>query len=166
MRSIMKIDKLSGTRPAACFAMILGLIAAPMADANATPGTVVAWGDNTYGQTLVPAGLSGVTAIAAGYYDTYAVKSDGTVVAWGGNYRRDGQETVVAGLSGVTAIAVGYYDVLALKSDGTVPAWGSGLTAPPGLTGVTAVAAGYYHSVALKSDGTVVAWGNNIYGQL
>ena len=29
-------------------------------------GTVVAWGDNRFGQTNVPAGLSGVTAIAAG----------------------------------------------------------------------------------------------------
>jgi len=32
----------------------------------ASPGTVVAWGWNAYGQTYVPAGLSGVTAIAAG----------------------------------------------------------------------------------------------------
>src|SRR5206468_883512 len=30
------------------------------------PGTVVAWGYNGFGQTTVPAGLSGVTAIAAG----------------------------------------------------------------------------------------------------
>ena len=28
-------------------------------------GTVVAWGDNGFGQTTVPAGLSGVVAIAA-----------------------------------------------------------------------------------------------------
>src|SRR5438876_1114175 len=31
-----------------------------------TPGTVVAWGYNVFGQTNVPAGLSGVTAIATG----------------------------------------------------------------------------------------------------
>ena len=39
----------------------------------ASPGTVVAWGWNAYGQTNVPAGLSGVTAIAAGGYHTVAI---------------------------------------------------------------------------------------------
>ena len=32
----------------------------------ATPGTVVAWGDNFVGQSTIPANLSGVTAISAG----------------------------------------------------------------------------------------------------
>jgi hypothetical protein len=36
-------------------------------------GTVVVWGDNYYGQTNVPAGLSGVTAIAAGQRHTVAL---------------------------------------------------------------------------------------------
>ena len=39
-------------------------------------GTVVAWGDNGFGQTTVPAGLSGVTAIAAGGGHTVAIKLD------------------------------------------------------------------------------------------
>jgi alpha-tubulin suppressor-like RCC1 family protein len=48
-------------------------------------GTVVAWGCGTddLGQCSVPSGLSGVTAIAAGYYHSLAVRGDGTVVAWG-----------------------------------------------------------------------------------
>ena len=54
----------------------------------------------------MPAGLSGVTAIAAGELHSLALKNDGTVVAWGGN--RCGQATVPAGLSGVTAIAAGW----------------------------------------------------------
>jgi alpha-tubulin suppressor-like RCC1 family protein/pimeloyl-ACP methyl ester carboxylesterase len=124
-------------------------------------GTVVAWGDNYSGQSTVPAGLSGVTAIAGGYYHSVALKSDGTVVAWGGN--DSGQSTAPAGLSGVTAIAAGGFHSLALKSDGTVVAWGDNdsgqSTVPAGLSGVTAIAGGYYHSLALKSDGTVVAWG-------
>ena len=37
-------------------------------------GTVVAWGKNDDGQTTVPAGLSGVVAIAAGEYHTVALK--------------------------------------------------------------------------------------------
>ena len=37
-------------------------------------GTVVAWGGNGSGQTTVPAGLSGVVAIAAGWGNTVALK--------------------------------------------------------------------------------------------
>ena len=70
----------------------------------------------------MPAGLTGVIAIAAGYAHSLALKSDGTVVAWGSNDY--GQSNVPAGLTGVTAIAGGYGHSLALKSDGTVVAWG------------------------------------------
>ena len=78
-------------------------------------GTVVAWGLNIDGQTKVPAGLSGVVAIAGGAYHTVALKQDGTVVAWGDN--GIGQTRVPAGLSGVVAIAAGRYHTVALRLD-------------------------------------------------
>ncbi len=132
--------------------------------AIAPAGNVVAWGYNGYGQTVAPADLSEVTAIAAGFMHTVALRSDSTVVAWGRN--DDGQTTVPAGLSGVTAIAAGDYQTVALKNDGTVVAWGYSETAvPSGLSGVTAIAAGVVHTMALKSDGTMVAWGYNGQGQ-
>ncbi len=97
-----------------------------------------------------------------------ALKSDGTVVAWGGN--DNGQTAVPADLIGVTAIAAGDQHTVALKSNGTVVAWGgngNGQTVVPGgLSGVTAIAAGGYHTVALKSDGTVVAWGLDSQNQM
>ena len=130
-------------------------------------GTVVAWGRNDYGQTSVPVGLSGVTAIAGGGLHTVALKNDGTVVAWG--YNSDGQTSVPVGLSGVTAIAAGDDHTVALKNDGTVVAWGRNVegqtSVPVGLSGVTAIAVGGYHTVALKNDGTVVAWGAGGAGQ-
>ena len=46
-------------------------------------GQVVAWGRNLFGQTNVPAGLRGVSAVAAGTYQSLAVRADGTVVEWG-----------------------------------------------------------------------------------
>ena len=78
-------------------------------------GTVVAWGKNDHGQTQVPAGLTGVVAIAAGRWHTVALKADGTVVAWGWNL--EGQTDVPAGLTGVVAIAAGSRHTVALKLD-------------------------------------------------
>jgi alpha-tubulin suppressor-like RCC1 family protein len=169
-------------------------------------GTVWAWGLNSRGQlgngtnasstTPVQAsGLSGVTAVAsqAEAYHSLAVKSDGTVWAWGlNNYGQLGNGATsgtspnptavqVSGLSGVSAIAAGGSHSLALKTDGTVWAWGynaegelgNGTTTNSsiplqvsGLSGVIAIAGGAYHSLALKSDGTAWAWGYNAWGQL
>ncbi|MFA6603332.1 MAG: hypothetical protein WCT10_00655, partial [Patescibacteria group bacterium] len=163
-------------------------------------GTVWAWGSNDRKQVrgdslaasyLTPVqvpGLSGVIAVTGGFYHSLALKSDGTVWAWGnngiaqlGNASATGVPAEVPGLSGVIAITAGYGHNLALKSDGTVWAWGYGnygqlgdgtnmqRYAPaevPGLSGVVDVAAGTNHSLALKSDGTVWAWGMNVAGQL
>ncbi|PAW76968.1 MAG: hypothetical protein B9S33_20500 [Pedosphaera sp. Tous-C6FEB] len=133
----------------------------------ATPGTVVAWGHNHLGQTTVPAGLTGATAVAAGESHSAALRADGTAVSWGDALY--GQSSVPAGLNGVTAIVAGYYHTVGLKNDGMVVAWGYNdngqTTIPAGLSGVVAIAAGNYHTVALKNDGRVVAWGNNDNGQ-
>ncbi len=153
-----------------------------------TPANVVAaWGregaaffDTETGEDLVPApetnvaaGLAGVQAIAAGDQHALALKSDGTVVAWGSN--SFGQTTLPAGLVDVVAIAAGGHVSGAVRRDGSVVLWGdgtTGVTAPlAGLTGVRQLAIGgssatrFYHALALKSDGTLVAWGSNSSGQ-
>lgn len=124
-------------------------------------GTVVAWGYNGIGETIVPDGLTNAVAIAAVWNQSLALKNDGTVVAWGNNATL--QTNVPAGLSNVVAIASGRGYNLALKADGTVRGWGSGLSAvPTGLSNVTAIAAAATAALALKSDGTIVAWGGGL----
>ncbi len=138
-----------------------------------TDGSLVAWGDNSSGQTTLPAGLSGnVVAIAAGANVSGAVRRDGTVQLWGAS--TSGVTTPPANLSGVRQLAIGggttagAFHALALRTDGTVVAWGSNsagqTSVPPGLVNVVAVAASDRLSVALRADGTVVRWGVTFAG--
>jgi len=68
-------------------------------------GTVIAWGQNDFGQTNVPAGLANVQAISAGGSHSLALKNDGTVVAWGNN--SNGQTNVPINLTNVFSISAG-----------------------------------------------------------
>ena len=70
------------------------------------------WGDDTFGQTNVPSGLSNVVAIAAGDFHTLALRSDGSVIGWGDD--RYGQASIQPGLAKATSIACGNYHSLAL----------------------------------------------------
>ena len=70
-----------------------------------TNGLVVAWGQNSSGQTNVPAGLSNVVAIAGGGHNSLALRSKGTVVAWGDN--TSGQTNAPTGLGSFVAVAAG-----------------------------------------------------------
>ena len=116
----------------------------------------------------LPAGLTGVVAVAGGDAHGLALQNDGSVVAWGDNSLDQG--VVPAGLSAVVEIAAGAYHNLALKSDGSLVAWGDNRlgqsTIPAGLSGVLAIAAGGYHNLALLTGGTVVAWGSNAQEQI
>ena len=60
----------------------------------------------------MPVGLAGVRSVVGGVDHCLALKSDGTVVAWGDNY--SGQTSVPVGLSAVIAIAAGNEFSLAL----------------------------------------------------
>lgn len=114
-------------------------------------GTVWAWGNGFDGQlgngklgdagsSATPvqvSGLSGVVAIAAGAYDGYALRQDGTVWAWGSNSRgqlgtgafqgpSNAIPAQVSGLTSVVAIAASVLSARALTSDGGVWSWGDG----------------------------------------
>jgi alpha-tubulin suppressor-like RCC1 family protein len=135
-------------------------------------------------------GLTNVTSITNGWIHSLAVKSNGTLWAWGRNLNGQlGDGTTwnrstpvqVSGLTSVIAAAGGENHSLALKSDGTVWAWGdnsrgelgdgttTGRLTPvqvSGLMNIVAIAAGVNYSVAVSNDGIVYGWGANNVGQL
>lgn len=168
-------------------------------------GTVWSWGVNYWGELgdgtidttgcyckstpVEVSGLTGVSAIAAGYGYSLALKNDGTVWSWGHNTNGllgDGTQidrlnpVQVSNLTGVTSISTGRYHSVVLKNDGTVWAWGGNnsgqidssysLKSTPvkiqNLNGVVRVACGGFHTIVLKNDSTVWAWGANGGGEL
>ena len=156
-------------------------------------GTLWAWGDNGHGRLgdggitrrFVPTQVSSAgtnwRSVSAGSYHTIALKSDGTLWAWGDNSHGqlgDGtttprsvptQESTHA--SDWSSVSAGGYHTAALKSDDTLWAWGSrqsGNSPTQVGTGTnwSSVSAGYFHTAALKSDHTLWAWGDNSHGRL
>ncbi len=170
-------------------------------------GSVWGWGNNNTGQLGIgstttqpvpvqvkgPGGtgfLAGVIAISAppvgGGTFALALKSDGTVWAWGINTNGQlGDGTVVTrttpvqvqGLTGIVGIDAAGTHALALRADGAVFAWGSNANGQLGTgnnsastvalavsglgagSGVVQISAATNLSLARKADGSVLAWG-------
>ena len=125
-----------------------------------------------------------------------AIKTDGTLWAWGLN--TDGQlglnniahrssPVQVGSLTDWKLVAAGSYFAVAIKTDGTLWSWGRGTAIAPlgagalglgntahrsspvqvgSLTDWKQVSAGAYHTRAIKTDGTLWTWGDNTSGQL
>jgi alpha-tubulin suppressor-like RCC1 family protein len=81
-------------------------------------------------------------AVAGGLFHALAVRTDGTVWAWG--FNGNGQ------------LGNGTTDNQAMPVPEQVQ----------GASGGVAVAGGYLHSLALRPDGTFWAWGSNADGQV
>ncbi len=176
-----------------------------------TDGTLWAWGNNYSGQlgigtftanapygTNTPQRIGSDTnwqTVAAAYYHTMALRTDGTLWAWGANSYGElgiGSLTTNAPYGtntpqqvGTNAdwqeVAPGAEHTVALRTDGTLWAWGHNnagqlgngtytSTTTPQQVGTNsdwqAIAAGHSHTVALRADGTLWAWGDNENGQL
>jgi len=122
----------------------------------------------------VPEGLSGVVSVAAGSRHCAALKSDGTVTAFG-DYNLQGEWNVPPGLINACALTAAGAFTIALRTDGTLTGWGENaagqLNFPAGLNGVVAVEAwsdvpSTAWCLALRDDGTVIAWGRGLPGPL
>jgi alpha-tubulin suppressor-like RCC1 family protein len=167
-------------------------------------GTVWAWGSGRVGQlgngtfccdSDVPVQVSGLTdaiAVASAGDTGYALRANGTVVAWGANLNGElgnnstvsfvSSPVAVSGLTGVTAITGGATNGYARRNNGTVWAWGRNSEGQlgnnttvafsrvpvqvSGLTTAAAIAAGRFNGYAVLADGTVRAWGAGSSGAL
>ncbi|MBS1773996.1 MAG: T9SS type A sorting domain-containing protein [Bacteroidetes bacterium] len=166
-------------------------------------GTLYSWGGNPNGamgfgsaisSQTVPTLLSSLTTdwlqISTGDGHTLALKSDGTLWAWGRN--SSGQLGIGSTTQQLSAVQVGtatnWISVsaggnhsLALKSDGTLWAWGWNGWGQLGIGSTTnqsspvqvgsattwkCISTGYYHSMAVRNDGTIWGWGYGLSSQL
>lgn len=165
-----------------------------------TDGTLWAWGNNYDGQLgdnrtsdrkTIPTKIgldTNWSTIAVGWPYTMALKTNGTLWAWGDNgfgQLGDGTKTdkyVPTQITGSNwaCIAVGTYHSHAIKTDGTLWSWGWNKygqlgdgtyvdkNTPAQISGSnwSTITAGGAHCLALKTDGTLWAWGDNSFGQL
>lgn len=169
--------------------------------ALAIDGSVWTWGSsNTDGQLgrvvqSTPSGndagtpvqmMTGATAVWAGANSSYAMKTDGTLWAWGANAKGqlgDGTTTSRAApvqISGSFAtISPGSEHVAALKADGTLWTWGgntngqladgtttNALSPKQVSQGWTMVAAGGGFTLVSNAAGEIYGAGRNYWGEL
>lgn len=129
--------------------------------------------------------------VSAGMEHTIAIRSDGTLWAWGFNGSGQlGDGTLIDKKSPVQigtaadwkSVSAGGNHSLAIKADGTLWAWGHNFNGQVGdgtfgagrkspvkigtATDWKFVAGGRSFSLAIKTDGTLWAWGDNFFGQL
>jgi alpha-tubulin suppressor-like RCC1 family protein len=166
-----------------------------------TDGSLWTWGDNGAGQLGVgtsgygtnqnaPIRVGAATdwqVISAGNHFTMALKTDGSLWAWGAGRLGNGAATsqkvpVQIGTEKVwAAVSAGSNHTMALKKDGSLWAWGNNdmgqlgdgtkanRNAPVQIDKGTywvAVSAGLWHTLAVKADGSLWAWGCNRDGRL
>jgi alpha-tubulin suppressor-like RCC1 family protein len=125
-------------------------------------GYVIEWGWDTADGKVAPGKqvLSDAVSISAGRLHCLALKNDGTVIQWGGNFRGEANfnnSVLTTGESG-SGNMVEMKNTTRIVTNGAIKINGQILS---NVTSVVSAAAGSPFGLALKEDGTVVAWGEN-----
>jgi alpha-tubulin suppressor-like RCC1 family protein/uncharacterized protein YjdB len=165
-------------------------------------GGLWAWGSNENGELglgfidtahIIPDRVGAANdwaAVSAGYAHTVAIRTDGSLWAWGNNGSgqlgdgtwedRNAPVPVGAGKDWVS-VDVGDMHTVAIKGDAGLWAWGGNAfgqlgdgtntdrnaPVPVGAGSEWAAASGGgYFTVGVKADGSLWAWGENEYGEL
>ena len=164
-------------------------------------GTLWAWGYNANGQLgdgtttqrTSPVQIGSDTnwasvAVGGGGSHTMAIKTTGTLWAWGYNaFTQLGDGTSTQRTSPVqigsdvnwASVACGTYHTIAIKSTGTMWGWGYNGSGQNGTTANrtapfqigsdvnwASVSCGQFYTMAIKTTGTLWGWGNNFYSTI
>jgi alpha-tubulin suppressor-like RCC1 family protein len=165
------------------------------------------WGSNQDEYNNIPAGQLGTNdnlnrssptqigtlatwrQVSCGYRHSAAIKTDGTLWAWGENVRwgevgisnntaRYSSPVQVGSMTDWKTVACSYGAVFALKTNGTLWAWGRDGYGELGqnntvnysspvqvgtMTDWKQLSVGSFHVLAIKTDGTMWAWGEDTY---
>ena len=140
--------------------------------ALAPGGAVSCWGNNGYGRATVPAGLSGITQVTAGKFQTCALTSAGAADCWGAIYGSNLGSPADDSAGPYSQISAGDEHNCGVTVSGNVVCWGydsgygetAGQTAPDGDPYVQ-VSAGGSHNCALRSSGAIDCWGSSSSGK-
>ena len=139
----------------------------PVLNANyPAPAPIVIWTSSHNSVTDIPAPNTNYTSVAAGLWHGLAIRSNGSIEAWG--VCLSGECNVPSPNTGFLGVATGEAGTVAVKSDGSVVSWGDSFDndlLPWPNSGFIAVAMGYGHGLGLKSDGSIRGWGMNGYHQ-
>jgi alpha-tubulin suppressor-like RCC1 family protein len=166
-----------------------------------TDGTLWSWGNNASGQLGLGnttnysspkqvGALTNWSKVSLGITThALAVKTDGTLWAWGGNFfgalglnntTDYSSPKQVGSLTTWSKVTASYFYSFAIKTDGTLWAWGynigqlglgnqTNISSPVqvgSLTNWLYIACGYYNVIARKTDGTLWSWGEGEVGGL
>ena len=170
-----------------------------------TDGSLWAWGQSNYGALGLGSGsanykfssptqvgsLTNWSQVSAGGNFTLAIKTDGSLWAWGFNpYGNLGLNTgtfsyfspkQVGSLTNWLSVSAGNGHSLAIKTDGTLWSWGQNVTGELGIGNITnkyspvqvgaltnwvSIKGLHYVSLGVKTDNSLWTWGYNGFNQL
>lgn len=169
-----------------------------------TTGALWTWGRNDVGQlgdntttirlspVSIVGGFTDWCQVASGGFHTIAVRTNGTLWAWGNNYRgqlgvdditnRSSPVSVIGGFTDWCQVSASLQHTAAIRTNGTLWTWGrnnygqlgvndsadrsSPVSVVGGFTNWCQVSVGSGHTAAVRTNGTLWTWGAGATGQL
>jgi len=162
-------------------------------------GSLWGWGNNTEGQLGISNSISGasisdpvrvmdnVAAVSVGRWHTTALRTDGSLWAWGNNERGQlatgttfrNRYTPMKIMDNVVSFSTYQYHTMAVQADGSLWGWGTNFHGILGdgtttnrytpvriMDNVVSASVGLSHTAAIRTDGSLWVWGRNYFGFL